>query len=54
MAFHKLLGKSLFVVVHAAIELLFRNIHIIYLYVEILSGGEAVTLFFDFIVGDSY
>ena len=51
MAFGKLLGECFFVVCHTPLELLFCNINIFNLNVEILSGRKAIPFFCHFFVG---
>ncbi len=48
----KLLCQCGFIFTHPSVELLFRYIHIVNLYVEILSCREAVTFLLYFIVAD--
>ena len=54
MTLRELLCKRSFIIIHSLVELLFRNIYVVYLYVEVLTSRKAVTFFLDFIVGYSY
>lgn len=49
VAFLKLFGEGGFVVCHALVELILRDVDIVNLDVEVLTGGEAVLFLLDFV-----
>ena len=53
MTLCELLCKRSSIIIHSLVELLFRNIHIVYLDVEVLSSRKTISFFLDFIVGHS-